>query len=685
MTSVRLKDTTDVVRRPAWVGATEPTSDDTVTVGPGTLWIDDSTTPNVLKRRNDADDGWVAVGLVTGTTATTAAAGNHNHTHDSLTGRTTDNHHAKAHNVGDAATHPDVLVTSPATGDALVYDATAVKWKNVPVSGGVTLSSANPTTAAPSATADPGTGLSAAHGDHRHGMPATWPPGSHVHSAHSGLGADDHGQYQLRSERGSASGYAPLDSGFLVPVANLGTGTPTGSKFLRDDRTWAVPAGGGGGSLTIEELDGTPSVVATKLILPSGTVSVTGTEATYTPAGGSGGALSYIGKTTIGTSTQVATSNRCYAKKITPSADCVVMQVEASVAGDGAFVGAIEFAVYDHDAVNNKPGSVLQYSRVEGDTLYLTTTRRWIGTAFARPFAVSAPFWIVARVRDAINPITFAYDTSGSDRYSDMGGNGWLADWSLYTDSTESRDYSFRALTMTGPVGSGGNVTYTSAYASLPASPNAGDFWVPSDGYAIYRYSGTAWVPWGPVYPFTAPVDGDFTWINQGGASVSTTNGGIVLSAPTDSGTPQVRIRKKAAPATPYTITVALLPNWGTADNNFVCIGFRESSSGKLHLFEVDHVSGALRLVVAKWTDASTFSALYGSPTPAGWLAARPLWLRIGDNGTNRICSLSGDGQKFDPFHTVSSTDYMVANEVLFGVRAAGSTVYSTLPSWHEA
>jgi hypothetical protein len=89
---------------------------------------------------------------------------------------------------------------------------------------------------------------------------------------------------------GIVGGYAPLDSGLLVPVPNLGTGTPTGSKFLRDDRVWAVPAGGGGGSLTIEELDGTPSVAAaTKLILPNGTVSVTGTEATYTPAGGGGG------------------------------------------------------------------------------------------------------------------------------------------------------------------------------------------------------------------------------------------------------------------------------------------------------------------------------------------------------------------------------------------------------------
>jgi hypothetical protein len=51
---------------------------------------------------------------------------------------------------------------------------------------------------------------------------------------------------------GIVGGYAPLDSGLLVPVANLGTGTPTGLKFLRDDRVWAVPAGGGGGTGTTQ-------------------------------------------------------------------------------------------------------------------------------------------------------------------------------------------------------------------------------------------------------------------------------------------------------------------------------------------------------------------------------------------------------------------------------------------------
>jgi hypothetical protein len=40
--------------------------------------------------------------------------------------------------------------------------------------------------------------------------------------------------------------HSTLSSG-TVPVAQLGTGTPTGSKFLRDDSTWATPSGGPGG------------------------------------------------------------------------------------------------------------------------------------------------------------------------------------------------------------------------------------------------------------------------------------------------------------------------------------------------------------------------------------------------------------------------------------------------------
>lgn len=48
----------------------------------------------------------------------------------------------------------------------------------------------------------------------------------------------------------------------------------------------------GGSALTIEEVDASPTVSATKLVFPNGTLGVVGAVATYTPAGGSGNATS---------------------------------------------------------------------------------------------------------------------------------------------------------------------------------------------------------------------------------------------------------------------------------------------------------------------------------------------------------------------------------------------------------
>lgn len=35
--------------------------------------------------------------------------------------------------------------------------------------------------------------------------------------------------------------------GAKIPASDLGTGTPDGTKFLRDDNVWATPEGGGSG------------------------------------------------------------------------------------------------------------------------------------------------------------------------------------------------------------------------------------------------------------------------------------------------------------------------------------------------------------------------------------------------------------------------------------------------------
>jgi hypothetical protein len=56
-------------------------------------------------------------------------------------------------------------------------------------------------------------------------------------ATHAGA-ADPHTGYQKESEKAAASGYASLGADTLVPQDQLGTGAQDGTKFLRDDGTW---------------------------------------------------------------------------------------------------------------------------------------------------------------------------------------------------------------------------------------------------------------------------------------------------------------------------------------------------------------------------------------------------------------------------------------------------------------
>lgn len=235
-----------------------------------------------------------------------------------------------------------------------------------------------------------------------------------------------------------------------------------------------------------------------------------------------------------------------------------------------------------------------------------------------------------------------------------------------------------------GAAGGSGNETDTDTYANIPAAGTDGNLFLPSDGEAIYRDTGAAWAPWGPIYPFTEPVNGDFSWDNQGGASVDATYGGIYLTAPAGGAASNVRARYKAAPSTPYTITAWITPHL-LAYNYLDCgILFRQNSDGKLIIFKIA-VSGDWNLTIDKYTDTTTWSATYATLVTKE-VGPGPVCLRIADNATNRICSWSIDGRHFHTLHTVGRTDFLTADQVGFSVQAYHVTYPASmmLHSWAE-
>lgn len=265
-----------------------------------------------------------------------------------------------------------------------------------------------------------------------------------------------------------------------------------------------------------------------------------------------------------------------------------------------------------------------------------------------------------------------------SDPYSYVGDNAII----LRADYIEINGEVFSGGSPGGSPGSGTNLDDLDD-VNAP-SPDDGDVLTWDDGagewIAAPPESGAGW----PIPAFTPPVDGDFAWINQGSASVTSSIGGLFLRGPAG-GSLNWRIRKKSAPSTPYTVTVAFFAHVVGDSTQQAGIGWRQSSDGKLVWFGVQN-TGIFN--VAKYTNATTLSAGYANAdNDASTIKSPMAFLRIADDGSNRICSYSADGANFIQYHSIGRTDFLTGDEVFFAVNTqnSGVDVGMTLMSWEEA
>jgi hypothetical protein len=109
------------------------------------------------------------------------------------------------------------------------------------------------------------------------------------------------------------------------------------------------------------------------------------------------------------------------------------------------------------------------------------------------------------------------------------------------------------------------------------------------------------------------------------------------------------------------------------ANGNGVIFGFRQSSDGKLAISRYLYLTSnnLMNLTSEKFTSATAFSASYSTEAI---LTYNPIWVKVADNNTNRILSISPDGINWRDFHSVGRTDFLTADQIVFGVSTLSAT-----------
>jgi len=216
-------------------------------------------------------------------------------------------------------------------------------------------------------------------------------------------------------------------------------------------------------------------------------------------------------------------------------------------------------------------------------------------------------------------------------------------------------------------------------YANRPTAGVAGRLYLETD-YGLWAYDdGSNWNVFGRMWNFVPPIDSQFAWVNQQAATVTTTQDSIDLySAGNMNG---VNIRKKAAPATPYTITAFAAFNLQPTSFYSESIGllWRNSTSGKFVTFGVN-CGQNLFFGSSQWNSPTNSNADYSgfvgiNDTPFQFLWGTGSWIRITDDGTTRKGFLSNDGKNWMIFQSQTHTDFMTPDEVGFYVNAYNQSV----------
>jgi hypothetical protein len=169
-----------------------------------------------------------------------------------------------------------------------------------------------------------------------------------------------------------------------------------------------------------------------------------------------------------------------------------------------------------------------------------------------------------------------------------------------------------------------------------------------------------------PAGPKTAPVDGSFSWLNQGSATkaVSSRDGSVCIATPA-SASNAYKARVTNAPATPYTAIFQLSGLLVAVDNMSYGAMFYSTGAGKGIGFQIVIVSSTLNFYIQLGdTSHGWTSTVYLNKT----LAHAPPFLALRDDGTNTKYYLGTEEENMTQVLSQARTTGITPDQVGFWV-----------------
>jgi hypothetical protein len=210
----------------------------------------------------------------------------------------------------------------------------------------------------------------------------------------------------------------------------------------------------------------------------------------------------------------------------------------------------------------------------------------------------------------------------------------------------------------------------TGLYNNLPSSGVVGRQYYCTDSPYHLVDDGSEWLHFVNGLLVTPPDLGDFTWINQGTATATTTYGGILMEDGTaNSNTFDHAILKKTAPSPTYSCVFGFIPYYGGVPFHLHGPIQRESSSGKFVNLRLGTGSSMQLEVVMNENNSPTSNQSFTLQRNFDIGNSIPAFVKIVDDGTNRKYYISPDPYRFPlEYYSVGRTSFCTADEIGFHV-----------------